>query len=291
MFSNRIANSAKFLQMPSESQLLYFHLILRADDDGIVESYPVMKLLGIAPDNFKVLQAREFIKQLNEDQVVVITDWSEHNIIRADRKVNSIYLPLLKDKVPEIEILEPKPRIDVENNSKRVSGQSTDGISKVRLGKVSIGKEITIHSDKKSQNHESLDESFAPNESVRSIQPKRVKKTQAEKEIDAMEPIDFNEKIRTMMKDEDRRVRIIAWYWKVKRFNFKTKGAYETALRRELRPAGNLLGYTGDEIKAASEYCDREYSQIKWTLETISKVINDAKAKVGEGEKLWQNHK
>jgi hypothetical protein len=74
MFSNRIANSAKFLQMPAESQLLYFHMILRADDDGIVESYPLMKLLGAAPDTFKVLLAKGYIRQLNEDQVIVITD-------------------------------------------------------------------------------------------------------------------------------------------------------------------------------------------------------------------------
>ena len=107
MFSNRIANSARFLQMPSESQLLYFHMILRADDDGIVESYPLMKLLGVAPDSFKVLSAKGFIKQLNEDQVVVITDWLEHNVIRADRKVDSIYLPLLNEKFPEMKVVEP----------------------------------------------------------------------------------------------------------------------------------------------------------------------------------------
>jgi hypothetical protein len=55
MFSNRIANSARFLQMPSEAQNLYFHMVMRADDDGIVESYPLLKLLGLAPDNFKIL--------------------------------------------------------------------------------------------------------------------------------------------------------------------------------------------------------------------------------------------
>jgi hypothetical protein len=100
MFSNRILNSAKFLQMPTESQLLYFHMILRADDDGVVESYPLVKMLGIPTDNFKVLIAKGFIRQLNEDQVIVITDWLEHNKIRADRKVNSIYLPLLREKYP-----------------------------------------------------------------------------------------------------------------------------------------------------------------------------------------------
>ena len=100
MFSNRIANSAKFLQMPAESQLLYFHLVLRADDDGVVESYPVLKLLGLAPDNFRVLIAKGFIRLLNEDQVIVIPDWLEHNKIRPDRKVNSMYLSLLKEKYP-----------------------------------------------------------------------------------------------------------------------------------------------------------------------------------------------
>lgn len=137
MFSNRIANSSRFLQMPIESQLLYFHFILRADDDGVVESYPIIKLLGMATDSFKVLVAKEFIKILNEDQVVVITDWLEHNVIRADRKVNSIYNHLLP---LDIKTIEPQPRSDVEDNSKRLSGQSTDGIGKVRLGKVSEDK-------------------------------------------------------------------------------------------------------------------------------------------------------
>lgn len=135
MFSNRIANSAKFLQMPEGSQLLYFHMVLRADDDGVVEAYPVMTILGSQPDNLKVLITKGFLRQLNEDQVMVILDWKEHNTIRADRKVNSIYIDLIKEKAPEVEILEPKPRIDVEDNSKRLGGLSTDGISKVRLGK------------------------------------------------------------------------------------------------------------------------------------------------------------
>lgn len=139
MFSSRIANSARFLQMPTESQLLYFHLVLRADDDGVVESYPVMRLLGVASDNFKVLQAKGFIQKLNEDQVVVITDWLEHNTIRADRKVDSIYKHLLPNNIPTIEA---KPRSDVKDNSNRLGGQSTDSISKVKLSKVKLSKDI-----------------------------------------------------------------------------------------------------------------------------------------------------
>lgn len=141
MFSNRIANSARFLQMPSEAQLLYFHLCLRADDDGIVEAYPIIRLLGTAPDACQLLLEKKFVKQLNEDQVIVITDWLEHNTIRADRKVDSIYKHLLPS---DVKTIEAKPRSDVENNTKRIGGQSTDGISKVKLGKVKIIKKDAV---------------------------------------------------------------------------------------------------------------------------------------------------
>ena len=124
--------------MPEGSQLLYFHLILRADDDGVAEAYPIMKLLGTAPDNFKVLLAKGLIKQLNEDQVVVITDWLEHNSIRPDRKVDSMYKELLIEN--DIPTVKAKPRSDVADNSRRVGGPSTDSIGKVRLGKDSIDK-------------------------------------------------------------------------------------------------------------------------------------------------------
>jgi hypothetical protein len=140
MFSNRIANSAKFLQMPTEAQLLYFHMILRADDDGVVEAYPLVKLLGTPQDAFKVLLVREFIRQLNEDQVVVVTDWLEHNNIRADRKVDSIYRNLLEEKAPDIPMIEPKPRSDVRDNSRRLS-VACPRAAEVRLGKVRLGKD------------------------------------------------------------------------------------------------------------------------------------------------------
>src|SRR3990167_5298731 len=139
MFSNRIINSARFLKMPIDSQNLYFHLGLHAYDDGIVEAYPIMRLLGSNEDNLKVLAAKGLIKILNEDLISFITDWQEHNLIRADRKVDSIYKHILLKIVPEIELLEPKPRSDVEDNSKRLGGgQSTDGIGKVRLSKDNI---------------------------------------------------------------------------------------------------------------------------------------------------------
>lgn len=134
MLSNRIVNSAKFLQMPNESQLLYFHLVLKADDDGVVESYPVIRLLGLPPDNLKVLVAKDFIKRLNAEEVIVITNWLEHNKIRADRKIDSIYKPLLNEIYPEIFTITAKARSDVTDNSKRtLDGRTVDALREDRL--------------------------------------------------------------------------------------------------------------------------------------------------------------
>jgi len=137
MFSLNIINSARFLKMPIDSQVLYFHLGLRADDDGIVEAYPVMKLLGNTEDNLKVLVAKEFVKILNEDLVAFITDWTEHNLIRADRKVDSIYKHLLLQIMPDVELLEAKPRAD----TKKPTGQPMDVQCPPKLSKDKLSKD------------------------------------------------------------------------------------------------------------------------------------------------------
>jgi len=110
MFSLKIIDSARFLKMPIDSQNLYFHLCLRADDDGIVEAFSTMKILGTTEDNLKLLQAKQFICILNEDLVTYIIDWMEHNKIRSDRKANSLYQGLLVQIMPEVKLLEIKER-------------------------------------------------------------------------------------------------------------------------------------------------------------------------------------
>lgn len=151
MFSKAIVSSTKFLKMPSDSQNLYFHLCMNADDDGVVEAYSVMKVTGSSEDNLKVLSAKEFIRVLNEDLVSHILDWNEHNLIRSDRKVDSIYKELLLRIVPEIELKESRPRADVIKTPVNImdsiwtaEGQHMDSIGKVRLGKDRIGKDSVV---------------------------------------------------------------------------------------------------------------------------------------------------
>ena len=123
MFSKRVINSARFLKMPPSSQLLYFHLGMEADDDGIVEAYPVMKKVGIGEDDLKILVLKNYVHVLNDDLVSYITDWTENNKIRADRKVDSVYKELLVQVLPDVSTVKPKPRADT---GKMTGGQVLD---------------------------------------------------------------------------------------------------------------------------------------------------------------------
>jgi hypothetical protein len=120
MLSLRIVDSARFL--PLTAHALYFHLALHADDDGVVESFPVMRTTGAAQDDLRILSTK-FIHQLNDDLVVFVTDWREHNFMRADRKTDSVYKDLLLRVVPEADVIQPKPRTDVRDNSRRINPQ------------------------------------------------------------------------------------------------------------------------------------------------------------------------
>ena len=95
MFSQRVTDKAAFLRMPPTARLLYYDLGMKADDDGFVEAFMVMKATGAAEDDLRVLAVKGFVKVINEDLVTWITDWNENNYIRSDRYKESIYHELL----------------------------------------------------------------------------------------------------------------------------------------------------------------------------------------------------
>ena len=126
MFSKRIIESARFLRMPASSRLLYFDLGMRADDDGVVEAYTVIRATGATEDDFKILVAKNFLKILNEDLVSYITDWSENNRIRPDRKIDSIYKGLLIQVLPDVELVEKRERADHKTSKITYSVQNVN---------------------------------------------------------------------------------------------------------------------------------------------------------------------
>lgn len=91
MFAKTIIDSDAFLDMPLSTQALYFHLSMRADDDGFVNNpKKVTRMINCGEDDFKLLIAKRFLL-LFESGVVVIKHWLIHNTIRKDRKTPTNY--------------------------------------------------------------------------------------------------------------------------------------------------------------------------------------------------------
>ena len=85
MFAKTIIDSDAFLDMPHTTQLLYFHLSMRADDDGFINNPKnIMRMIGCKDDDVKILLAKKFILPF-ESGVVVIKHWQIHNYIQKDR--------------------------------------------------------------------------------------------------------------------------------------------------------------------------------------------------------------
>ena len=165
MLSIKITSSARFLRMSHASQALYMHLVMNADDDGVVEAFSIMRLAAANEENLQELADRKFIRLLNEDLVAHILDWDENNKIRSDRKRDSIYKDLLERVEAEEEsaAVEAAVEPDVEESSNdalaadcgqvtadcgqvtadcgQVTADCPHRIGKVRLGEDRVGKD------------------------------------------------------------------------------------------------------------------------------------------------------
>jgi hypothetical protein len=85
MFTQKIVDSDAFLDMPMSTQALYFHLNMRADDDGFINNpKKIQRMIGASEDDLKLLIAKRFILCF-ESGVIVIKHWRMHNLIRKDR--------------------------------------------------------------------------------------------------------------------------------------------------------------------------------------------------------------
>lgn len=160
MFAKTIIDSDAFLDMPLSTQALYFHLSMRADDDGFINSpKKIQRAVGCGDDDLKLLIAKRFIIPF-ESGIVVIKHWRVHNYIQKDRYRETVYRE-------EKALLEVK-----ENNAYTLldtpciqNGYSLD--TQVRLGKDSIGKDslevgevrANVSNGNTDQNDENVDNS------------------------------------------------------------------------------------------------------------------------------------
>lgn len=91
MFSKSIIDSDNFLDLPLSTQDLYFHLSMRADDDGFLNnSQKITRMIGATKEDLNLLVKNRFII-LFESGICVITHWKIHNYIRNDRYKPTIF--------------------------------------------------------------------------------------------------------------------------------------------------------------------------------------------------------
>ena len=136
MFAKTIIDSDAFLDMPLSSQALYFHLSMRADDDGFINNpKKIQRMIGASDDDLKLLFLKRFVIPF-ESGVCVIKHWKIHNYIQKDRYTPTIYQ-------------EEKSSLMIKGNKayteciQDVSGADTqDRVGKDRLGQDSIEEDM-----------------------------------------------------------------------------------------------------------------------------------------------------
>ena len=136
MFAKTIIDSDAFLDMPLSAQALYFHLSMRADDDGFINNpKKIQRMIGGSDDDLKLLILKRFVIPF-ESGVCVIKHWKIHNYIQKDRYTPTIYQ-------------EEKASLIVKGNKayteciRNVSSLDTqDRLGKDRLGNESIEEDI-----------------------------------------------------------------------------------------------------------------------------------------------------
>lgn len=85
MFSLSVVDTDWFLDLPLSTQALYFHLNMRADDDGFVDApNSIVRKIGASKNDFDLLLAKRYILQFDSG-IIVIKHWRMHNSIRQDR--------------------------------------------------------------------------------------------------------------------------------------------------------------------------------------------------------------
>ena len=138
MFAKTIIDSDAFLDMPISAQLLYFHLSMRADDDGFVNKpKSIMRVCGCKDDDIQILFAKKFVIPF-ESGIVVIKHWKIHNYIRRDTYTETKY----KEEKAQLETDENGSyRLSYSEPVTIPSRTCNEPLTQDRLGKDRLGKD------------------------------------------------------------------------------------------------------------------------------------------------------
>ena len=189
MFSLLVVDTDEFLDMPSSTQSLYYHLGMRADDDGFVASpKKIVKLVNCSNDDLKLLIAKGFIIPFDSG-IIAIRHWKLNNDLKKDRYIPTIYLnekstlKVNKNKVYSIDgnnletkwiqngnKLDTQYSIDknsIDKNSKEYIEQKQEENQEQIQEQKQVKKEKVKKEKKPREIHNSIIENYTINEELR----------------------------------------------------------------------------------------------------------------------------
>ena len=145
MFSLSVVDTDWFLDLPLSTQALYFHLNMRADDDGFVDApNSIVRKIGASKNDFDLLVAKRYVLKF-ESGIIVIKHWRMHNTIQKDR-----YHPTqFQEELKTLSVKENKSYTDSEvNQTETQCIQSVSNMYPKRIQSVSLGLDIDLDLDK-----------------------------------------------------------------------------------------------------------------------------------------------
>ena len=148
MFTQKIVDSDAFLDMPLSAQSLYFHLNMRADDDGFINNpKKIQRMIGASDDDLKLLIVKRFVLCF-ESGVIVIKHWRMHNLIRKDRYNPTQY----QEELGMLGIKENGSYTDDGNQMATICQPNGNQMAtQVSIGKDSIGEDRLGKNNKNSR--------------------------------------------------------------------------------------------------------------------------------------------
>lgn len=102
---------------------------------------------------------------------------------------------------------------------------------------------------------------------------KEVKKTK--KQIREETPYVFKEELELLRTHSWIPKKIVFNYFLRKGFTYENRKQFDSAVGRNLKPALQLEGYTSSQIDKTMDYCEKNYKDFGWTLETVVKRISE----------------
>ena len=247
MFSKQITSSDAFVDMPSSSQLLYFHLNMEADDDGFVSNPKRMiRMINVGDDDLKILLAKRFILGFPSG-IVVIKHWNLHNAVRKDMYKETQYL----EEKKTLKTKDNKVYTELRNESVT---EPLHRLDKDRLGKVRLNNNA-----KKLKDLQNID----------------ISKEKKVAGVPALFILD--EYIDECLNHKARHVQLIGAYMDYRKATLSKKitTRYQAGevVKRHLRSSRMLQSWDGETVNKAMNEVDKTSKDIEWTLETVYKHL------------------